>query len=384
MFSSESLFSWYRSMQRSSPVLFDRDWGCWNVFTYDYALRVLRNPTLFSSSPPIEWSGEGITKSLILMDPPKHTAFRSLVNSFFSAKAVQRLEPRIEAIADSLLESVEGEDSFDFVESFAVPLPVRVIAELLGVPAEDQPLFKKWSDAIVGVGGDGSGGGGYASSQRELLEYFERIIERRRADPGGDLISQLITARVEGRGLSASELLGFCTLLLVAGNETTTNLLGNTVKAISENPEAHAKLIGHLEALLPLAIEETLRYYSPVQVLPHRFAKVDTVLGGQTIRVGDQVSVWIGSANRDGSKFASPDEFVVDRRPNEHIAFGSGPHMCLGAPLARLEARVALQAFLRRFPNFHVLEAETLSGPLIYGFKRLVVGFEPTRGGKAD
>jgi len=367
-------------MRESSPIYFDKDWNCWNIYTYDYALQALRNPAVFSSTPPIQASADSLSSSMILMDPPKHTVFRSLVNKFFTAKAVQELEPRIESLTESLLKRVEGEVAFDFVGVLAVPLPVTVIAGLLGVPAEDMSLFKQWTDSIVGVdGGGGGGGGGYMSSQRDLAEYFGRIIEQRRTQPRNDLISQLLTSEVDGRRLTAKELLGFCTLLLVAGNETTTNLLSNAVKAFSENPEGYGKLLNNLDGTLPLAIEETLRYYSPVQVLPHRFAKADTVLGGQTIRAGEQVAVWIGSANRDERKFSEAEKFVVDRRPNEHIAFGSGPHMCLGAPLARLEAKVALKVFLRRFKLLGVKEAQMLSGPLIYGFRKLVVEVEPRR-----
>ncbi len=376
----ESLFSWYKCMRESSPIYFDKDWNCWNIYTYDYALQALRNPAVFSSTPPIQASADSLSSSMILMDPPKHTVFRSLVNKFFTAKAVQELEPRIESLTESLLKRVEGEVAFDFVGVLAVPLPVTVIAGLLGVPAEDMSLFKQWTDSIVGVdGGGGGGGGGYMSSQRDLAEYFGRIIEQRRTQPRNDLISQLLTSEVDGRRLTAKELLGFCTLLLVAGNETTTNLLSNAVKALSENPEGYGKLLNSLDDTLPLAIEEALRYYSPVQVLPHRFAKADTVLGGQTIRAGEQVAVWIGSANRDERKFSEAEKFVVDRRPNEHIAFGSGPHMCLGAPLARLEAKVALKVFLRRFKLLGVKEAQMLSGPLIYGFRKLVVEVEPRR-----
>jgi len=368
----ESLFSWYRNMRETSPVYFDKDWNCWNIYTYDYALQALRNPTVFSSTPPIQGSADSLSGSMILMDPPKHTVFRSLVNRFFTAKAVQVLEPQIERLAENLLNSVEWEDAFDFVEAFAVPLPVTVIARLLGVPEEDMPLFKKWTDSIVGV----DGGGGYTSSQEGLNEYFKEIIESRRAEPKSDLISELLSSEVDGRSLSTSELLGFCTLLLVAGNETTTNLLSNAVKAFSENPEAQEKLLANPEATLQLGIEEVLRYYSPVQVLPHRFAKMDTTIGGQTIRSGEQVAIWLGSANRDERKFVNAEKFVVDRRPNEHIAFGSGSHMCLGAPLARLEAKVGLSVFFRRFKGLSVKEFEMLSGPLIYGYRRLIVEVE--------
>ena len=373
-----NLFDWYAQMRKNNPVYFDKSWGCWNVFTYELSLQVLRNPQTFSSSvgeqmfsSSVGENAEGgyLGGSLILMDPPKHTLFRSLVNKSFSARAVQALEPRIEQIANSLLSNLEGE--FDFVESFAVPLPVMVIAELLGVSPEDRALFKDLTDSIVGTGGSED----FESAQKKLAQYFLNVIEQRRKQPKRDLISELLASQVEGRTLSQAELLGFVILLLIAGNETTTNLLGNAVYALFENRESLRKLRSNMDELLPLTIEEVLRYYSPVQLLPHRFAKVDTTLGGQKISAGEQIAVWIGSANRDEAKFAQADKFVIERKPNEHIAFGAGPHMCLGAPLARLEAKVALRAFLTSFREVEVLQdkAQKIQGGIIYGFKRLPV-----------
>src|SRR5579884_3883025 len=313
-------YSWYAAMRRTSPVFYDPNDGCWHVFRYDDVQRVLQEYATFSSDLsgqlPIE-QRDAIQASIIAMDPPRHHRLRALVSKAFTPKAVAGLAPRIAAITNELLDRVGEAGQMDVIADLAYPLPVTVIAEMLGVPVEDRAQFKEWSDAIVGETG-GLGGG-----ERELAEYFFHAIEQRRRDPRNDLITALLRAEVDDQRLSIAELLGFCVLLLVAGNETTTNLIGNAVLCFAENPDALRRIRAN-PLLLPSAIEEVLRYRSPVQALPNRITTRDTDLGGQQIKRGQHVVFWIGSANRDEEKFPDADSFLIDRTANQHLAFGAG------------------------------------------------------------
>ncbi|BBD73402.1 hypothetical protein HS1genome_1791 [Sulfodiicoccus acidiphilus] len=281
----------------------------------------------------------------------------------FSAPNVELLEGRVRAIVEELLSEVGRE--MDVITDLAVPLPVMVIADMLGLPKGDLWKFKEWSDDLVGVGGRDSMG--------ELLEYLQRRIEERRASPRRDLISALLGSVVEGEKLTDRELLGFLVLLLVAGNETTTNLIGNSVLTMLERKD----VVGRLAAdprLVTTAVEEFLRYRSPVQGV-FRVAKEDMKVGGVEVKEGDMVFAWIGSANRDEEKFQDPDQFVPDRRPNPHLAFGAGVHTCLGAPLARLEGRLALTALLRLLPRMKLSEQklEPIGNWIFLGVRHLRV-----------
>ncbi len=369
-------FSWYRNMRRDAPVYYDPRDRCWNVFLYDDVQRVAQDYATFSSNlsgpAPLD-AHDPIQASIIATDPPRHHRLRSLVSKAFTPRAIAQLEPRITAITDELLDRVVETGRLDVVDDLATPLPVTVIAEMLGVPAKDHERFKRWSDAVVGESGafDDT-----PHAERELAEYFMRVVEERQRAPGDDLVSGLLQADLDGERLSLAEILGFCVLLLVAGNETTTNLIGNAILCFAENPDAVRRLREN-PSLLPGAIEEVLRYRSPVQALPNRIATTDTELRGQRIQRGQQVVFWIGSANRDENKFPDADRFVLDRTPNPHLAFGAGVHFCLGAPLARLEAKVALTALLDRCPNLEVDEAGVVlnASPIVYGPKKLPVRF---------
>jgi cytochrome P450 len=254
-----------------------------------------------------------------------------------------------------------------------------VIAELLGIPSKDRARFKAWSDAVVEM----SRAGGMSSfqAQREMVEYFMRIIEQRRREPRDDLISGLLAAQIEGQHLSLPELLGFCTLLLIAGNETTTNLLGNALLCLAERPEIWEQLRA-MPTLLPQAIEEVLRFRSPVQSM-FRVTTKQVSLHDQSIPAGASVVAWIGSANHDETHFERPETFDIERQPNRHLAFGYGIHFCLGAPLARLEARIALGALLERIGQLRPepdVGLEPLQSSIVYGVRHLPVTFErPTR-----
>ena len=367
-------FGWYRTMRETAPAFRDPRLGSWSVFRYDDVQRVLSDHSTFSSRFMGGDSTENpIGASLIGTDPPRHRLLRSLVTQAFTPRKIAQLEPRIRAITAELLDRAAPNGRMDLVGDFSDPLPVIVIAELLGIPSADRDRFKRWSDALVT--GQGSG---YGGSQREMAEYFLRMIEQKRRAPGDDLISGLLTAEVEGERLSQTDLLGFCILLLVAGNETTTNLLGNAVLSFDERPEVYEELHESPD-LLPDAIEEVLRYRSPVQSMFRTVVK-DTEVGGQRLRAGEPAIAWIGSANRDEAQFADPERLDIHRSPNRHIAFGHGIHFCLGAPLARLEARVALGMLIERCRDLRVVPGaplEVMDSMVVYGVKHLPVTFEP-------
>jgi cytochrome P450 len=252
---------------------------------------------------------------------------------------------------------------------------VIVIAELLGIPAADRDRFKQWSDAVVTGGRQRTQKD--AHPQREMAQYLAQIIESRRLHPAEDLISRLLTATVDGKSLTVEEILGFAVLLLVAGNETTTNLIGNTLLCLNEFPEQQEYLRSHAGSW-PGAIEEALRFRSPVQSM-FRVAALDTDIRGQHIKAGDRVIAWIGSANRDEEQFPHAGQFDIGRSPNKHIAFGFGAHFCLGAPLARLEAQTALQMLVnpaRSIRVHHIAPLEPWSSSIVYGVKHLNVTFE--------
>jgi cytochrome P450 len=363
--------AWYARMRRTAPVAEAPD-GAWDVFSYDGVRAALSDHATFSSARAMG-GGNVLGDSLIATDPPRHRQLRALVDRAFTPRAVQALAPRIQHLATDLLDRFAGPE-LDFVAAFAAPLPVLVIAEILGVPTEDRADFKRWSDAVV----TGDMGG-----TRALAGYFGRLIAQRRAAgaAGTDLISVLMAAEEAGQRLSESEVLGFCVLLLVAGNETTTNLLANTVQILSEEPAARAALAAD-PALWPGAIEESLRFRSPVQSM-FRATTREAALGGQVIPAGRFVRAWIASANRDEAHFGEPERFDPRRSPNRHLAFGVGMHFCLGAPLARLEAQIALPALYRRFPDLAVIPGRPIryfDSDVVHGPTSLPVRLSATLG----
>ncbi|MFE4229915.1 cytochrome P450 [Arthrobacter sp. NPDC056886] len=374
-------FPRYEAMRHSEPVFQDQETGVWHVFRYDDVQRVLSEHATFSSriggDNPSE-TGQLFAASLINTDPPRHRQLRSLVSQAFTPRSVEALGPRISELTHELLDPVVGAGAADLIDQLAYPLPVIVIAELMGIPAADRDRFKQWSDVIVSQTRPGADETGHMAAHREMAEYFMVMIEQRRRRPGNDLISALLAAEIDGQKLSVIELLGFCALLLVAGNETTTNLIGNAVLCFTEAPGTAERLIAE-PALLPQAIEEVLRYRSPVQSM-YRISAVDTMLRGLPIPAGSPIVAWIGSANRDGEQFPHPEVFDVGRSPNRHLAFGQGVHFCLGAPLARLEARIALEAVLSRLPGLAVdpeAQLERMESTIVYGVKQLPVSWQP-------
>jgi cytochrome P450 len=374
-------FPLYERMRAAAPVFQDDRSGSWHVLRYDDVQRVLSEHATFSSrmgGDNPSGSGQLFAASLITTDPPRHRQLRSLVTQAFTPKAVDALAPRIAELTDELLEGIAARGSADLIKELAYPLPVIVISELMGIPAEDRERFKQWSDVIVSQTQSGPAGDGDDATAAEMIGYFLALIDQRRSRPGEDLISTLLAAEIDGQKLTVPELLGFCSLLLVAGNETTTNLIGNAVFCLAESPGTLERVLEEPD-LLPQTLEEVLRFRSPVQSM-YRVSVAETFLGDQRIPAGAPIVAWIGSANRDEQQFQRPAEFDVDRSPNRHLAFGHGVHFCLGAPLARLEARIALEALLARLPGLSLApeaQLERMESTIVYGLKALPVRWQP-------
>jgi cytochrome P450 len=372
-------YDWYRQMRETQPVYRDPNWGGWHVFRYADVARVLSDYATFSSDES-RYTQDGhqdsdpISSSILRMDPPRHRHLRHLVSQAFTPRMVVQMEARIKEIVAGLLDEVEAKGEMDAIRDLAYPLPVTVIAELLGIPIELREDFKRWSDALV------SGDEQTTEEERQVLfqeiggmfGYFSQVLDERRMHPRNDLVSALLAAEVNGEHLSDLELLGFCGLLLVAGNETTTNLIGNLILCLDENPGVVERLRAR-RALVPGAIEEALRYYAPIKTMM-RFAATETTIGDQRIEAGQIVIPWISSANRDEAEFPDANRFDIEREPNRHLGFGRGIHFCLGAPLARLEVKIALNAMLDRLPGaWQVSDVplEPIKSFIVFGTKNL-------------
>ena len=366
---------WYAMMRESMPISLEQGRRNWSVFKYNDVQRVLSEHSTFSSQFIGSKSDQPLDSSIINIDPPRHRQMRSLVTLAFTPRVIARLEPRIREIVNELLDTVSPAGKMDVIDDLSAPLPVIVIAELLGIPLADRKNFKLWSDQLVGAApSEGK------DPQMVMGEYFKWIIEQRRKEPKDDLISALLAAQIDGKHLTEQEMLGFCVLLLIAGNETTTHLIGNALWCFDDHPAAWAELRAN-PALLPDAIEEVLRYRSPVKMM-FRVTTQDTRIGDKDIPARSGVTAWIGSADRDEAQFPNADSFDIHRAPNRHLAFGYGIHFCLGAPLARLESKIALGIMLERFASIQRdrnEELEPVSAFVLHGLKHLPVVFEHSK-----
>ncbi len=372
-------YEWYRQTSETQPVYYDPAWDAWHVFRYADVVRILSDHTTFSSdvsqySQSENYDNGPIGSSILRMDPPRHRQLRSLVTQAFTPRMVAQMESRIKEITNGLLDQVAAKGEMDAIRDLAYPLPVTVIAELLGIPAELREDFKRWSDALVAGDGETTEEEGQALLQEigGMFGYFTQVLNERRAQPQNDLVSALLTAEVDGEHLSDLELLGFCGLLLVAGNETTTNLIGNLILCLDENPDTVERLRAN-RALVPGAIEEALRYYAPIKTMT-RYTTTETTIGDQRIEAGKLIIPWFSAANRDEAEFPDADRFDIEREPNRHLGFGRGIHFCLGAPLARLEVKTALNTMLDRLPGtWQVPDVplEPIKRFLVFGTKNL-------------
>jgi len=351
----------YRPLLAGPPRILDLFGPIGMVTRYADVTAVLRDHAHFSSerSPnPDEIADQGPfagARTMLFSDPPMHTRLRRLVSRDFTPRRIREMEPRIREIARTLVEAAARKGELEVMTGIANPLPVMVIAEMLGVPPDHYEQFKHWSDTVVS--GDNTLPGTplpeeFHVANRSLRNYFAEEIERRRRTPGPDLISALVAAHDDAEAMNADELLAFVLLLLLAGNETTTNLIGNGMLALGRNPEQMEKLRKTPE-LMPRAIEEILRYDGPVQSTI-RSTKEEINLGGTILPANLGCFIILAAANRDPAQFENPDRFDITREPRDHVALGQGIHFCIGAPLARMEGAIAISAMLETFPNIRI------------------------------
>ena len=373
-------YPYYAELRRDHPVYRIEPLGAYAVSRYDDVVQVLLHPDIFSSGYGETHIRDRPTTLLIFCDPPDHTRLRSLVNRAFTPKMVADLEPRIRQVTDELIARVAPNGELDLIEDLAMPLPVTMIAEILGVTPERRDDFKRWSDdviiQIIGALTE-EDRQRIERNMEEFQDYFEQAINERRREPRDDLISALVQAEEERQALTSDEVIAFTGLLLVAGNETTTNLIGNAVIALLEHPDQLARVLED-RSLIPNLVEEALRYDSPVQFL-FRKAMRDVELAGTTIPKDAVLFPLYGSANRDERKFPDAERFDVTRDAQGHLAFGYGIHFCLGAPLARLEAKIALEALLFRLRGLSRKEEQVdlVDSLFLRGPKRLPLTFTP-------
>jgi cytochrome P450 len=349
--------------------------GYWIASRFEDVRAILLDHARFSSAAMAGGGGSmGVSFPLLTDDPPRHSVLRGLLAKAFTPAAMEAMRPDIERLANDLAAAIPKGQQIDIVEAMTAPLPVAVIAGMMGVPAERAVDFKRWSNAIMGIQ-DNPFEGGRIQMLMELRAYFADVAAERRAAPGSDLISALAKVSDTTETLSDAQVVGFCTLLMIAGNETTTNLLGNLINRIAGWPQDWAALRAD-PSLIEGAIEESLRLDSPAQMVIRR-ATQDVTIGAETIKAGELVMVYLASANRDPSKWADPANFELARERDRHVAFGHGVHTCIGAPLARMEAKAAMDALVARFASIApgAERGRRLQGGLLFGFRSLPVVF---------
>lgn len=370
----------YAKLRETEPVyrtLFPDGQHGWMITRYEDAVEALKDLRLIKDFSKLMGGnmehGSIFTHNMLFSDPPDHKRLRGLVQQAFTPRMITEMRGRIQEITDELLEKIAGKDHVNLIDDFAFPLPIIVICEILGILAEDRDKFRLWSNSLI----EGSGGehaGDIFLHMQQFTQYLGERLAKVRANLGQDLISQLILAEDEGEKLTEKELYGVVSLLIIAGHETTVNLIGNTVLSLLEYPD-QLELLKNNPHLIHTAIEESLRYNGPVEFSTSRWAREDFEFKGKQIKRGDLVVIALNSANHDPDQFKDPEVFDITREKSPHLAFGKGIHLCLGAPLARLEGEVAINSLLQRFPNIKLkVDKEKLEwrpGMIVRGVKEL-------------
>jgi cytochrome P450 len=368
-------FPFYARLRAEAPVfrltLPDRQ-TAWLITRYDDVVQALKDerlakdrlkaltPGQLAKQPWVPAMFRPLARNMLDLDPPDHTRLRALVHKAFTPKLVEEMRPRVERLTGELLDAAVARGRMDLIHDYALVVPTTIIAEMLGVPVADRHKFHRWSAALLQASSRSWGMFAAIFPVWRFLRYVRNLLRERKARPRGDLISALIQAEEAGQHLSEDELLAMVFLLLIAGHETTVNLIGSGTLALLQHPNQLARLRDD-PALIRPAVEELLRYTSPVETATERFAREDVTVAGVTIPAGSLVFAVIASANRDERQFPDPDKLNLTREPNRHLAFGLGVHFCLGAALARLEGQIAIQALLRRAPGLRLaVPAESL------------------------
>jgi cytochrome P450 len=375
--------AFFAPLRSAEAIYYVEGLNSWILTTHEDAMMLFKDPRFTKDNrkitPPEDERNArleemtSVLRFMLMTDPPDHTRLRSLVSKAFTPRMIELLRPRIQQIADDLLDVVQDRGTMDIITEFAYPLPITVILEMLGIPTEDRQKFRDWTQMII------SGqAGNHTGALQEFLQYIRTLLDEKRAHPDDRLVSKLVQAEEQGDQLSEQEMVSMIFLLIVAGHETTVNLLGNGTLALLQHPEQF-QMLRRDPSLVPMAVEEFLRYTAPVSLSDERWATEDITLHGKVIRKGQMVVASLLSANADPQHCPDGDTLDVMRQENQHLAFGKGIHFCLGAPLARMEGQIAFSTLLRRLPNLRLSgDPDQLvwnANPMLRGLTKLPVTF---------
>jgi cytochrome P450 PksS len=367
----------FAAMREAQPIYPHRDRNghtIWYFTRYEDAVAVMRDPR-FVKEQPNRPPTDAINQNMLFADPPNHTRLRTLVNQAFTPRRVEQMAPALRVAATDLIDAVYLQGEMDLIAQFALPFPVVVISNLLGIPPADQAQVAAWSQTIISPGGRRIKAQKRRRMMHDFVAYLQTLFAKRRREPQDDLVTALVQAEADGERLSETELSSMVALLLVTGHETTVNLIGNGVLTLLNHPD-QLVLLRQNPHLLDGAVEEILRFDGPVETSTTRWVGEDLVYQGHAMQRGETVRVVIASANRDPAAFPQPDRFDITRTPNKHIQFGHGIHYCLGAPLARLEGRMAIWLLFERLPDLHITAAPHFrQGVLFRGLEKLPVAW---------